>query len=160
MRLKRSFAAKVITDPVEALVRVVYGTGGALEACADTVGVSHQTLSKQLNEVDGNTISLRKAAAIETFLDSDALAECFAARRNGVFIKLPPADGGPGDLVAGYAKVLSAFAEASKDFSEAVADGRVTHAEVDRFQKHWREACQAGEQLVRAARVLAVEGPE
>jgi hypothetical protein len=156
MRVKRSFAVQVVTDPHEAVRRVVYGAG-TLEACAEAVGVSHQTLSKQLNEEDGAGLSLRRSAAIEAFMDSDALAECFAARRNGVFIKLPPADGGPGDLVAGYSKVLSAFAEASKDFSEAVADGRVTPAEVDRFQKHWREACQAGEQLVRAARALAVE---
>lgn len=154
MRIKRNFATKVITDPVEALVRVVYGTAGALEACADTVGVSHQTLSKQLNEADGTTVSLRKAAAIEAFMDSDALAECFAARRGGVFIKLPSLESSllPPELVQGYAKLVREFAEASAAFSDAVDDGSFSQPELDRFQKELRDVYRVGESLVQTAR--------
>lgn len=154
MRIKRTFAAKVVTDPNEALVHAVYARAGQLEACADTVGVSHQTLSKQLNEADGVGLSLRRAGAIERFLDSDALAECFAARRGGLFIKLPALEGGdlPAELVNGYSSLIGAFAEASKAFSEALADRRITPAELDRFQKDLRDVYAAGERLAQAAR--------
>lgn len=151
MRIKRSFAVQVVTDPVEALRRVVYG-GGALEACADAVGVSHQTLSKQLNEEDGNGPSLRRAAAIEQFMGSDALAECFAARRGGLFIKLPSLQAfAGGALVQDYAKFVSEFAEASKVFSDGMADGKLSRDEVLKFQKELRDVYTAGEQLVRDA---------
>ena len=103
MRNKRTFAVQLVTDPGEALRRMVYGIG-ALEASAETVGVSHQTLSKQLNEEDGAGLSLRRAAAIEKFLDSDLLAECFAARRAGIFIRLPTLEGP--DLPAGFTRGL------------------------------------------------------
>jgi hypothetical protein len=151
MRNKRSFAERVVTDPMEAVQRMVYGAG-ALEACADTLGVSHQTLSKQLNEVDGNGLALRKAAALEQFLDSDLIAECFAARRGGLFVKLPaiPAGADP-HFVAGYARLIDEFAQASHAFSEAVADGKISADEVERFRKELRDVTIAGEQLLRSA---------
>lgn len=152
MRVKRSFAVQVITDPMEAVRRMVYGTG-ALEACAGAVGVSHQTLSKQISEAEGNTLSLRRAAAIEQFMDSDAMAECFAARRGGIFVKLPQLpDGNDPAFMAGYSKLIGEFAEASKSFSEAVSDGSLTGAEVDRFEKEFRDVTIAAQQLVHAAR--------
>lgn len=152
MRVKRSFAVQVVTDPMEAVRRMVYG-GGALEACAGAVGVAHQTLSKQITEADGNTLSLRRAAALEQFMDSDELAECFAARRGGVFFRLPSlADGGDPAFMAGYSQLIGEFAEASKTFSEAVADGKLTVEEVDRFEKEFRDVTVAAQQLVRAAR--------
>lgn len=158
MRIKRTFAARLVTDPVEALRRVVYGSV-ALDACAESVGVSHQTLSKQLNEEDGNCPSLRRAAAIELFMDTDALAECFAARRGGIFLKLPALDRArqPEDLVNGWANFITEFADASRAFSEAVADNRITAAEVDKFHKELRDLTAAGEQLVMTARARVEE---
>src|SRR6185295_8123747 len=101
MRIKRDFAVQVVTDPMEALRRAVYGR---LEAVAEALGKTHQTVSKKLSEEDGNCLSLRQAAAVELFLDTDTLAECFAARRRGVFIKLPEvpstADAGIAGMVA------------------------------------------------------------
>jgi hypothetical protein len=152
MRNKRTFEAKVVTDPQEALQRMVYGPG-ALEACADAVGVSHQTLSKQINEVDGLGISLRRAAAIEQFLDSDGLAHCFAARRGGLFIKLPKLDKSAApEMVAGFAKLVSEFSDVSKAFSESMADGHMSAEEIARFENEAREVYMACEQLVQAAR--------
>lgn len=152
MRNKRTFAVQLVTDPGEAMRRMVYSVG-TLEACSDTVGVSHQTLSKQLNEEDGAGLSLRRAAAIEKFLDSDSLAECFAARRNGIFVKLPELEDAqlPPAVLRGFSTLVTAFAEASRDFSTAVEDGRFTQCELDRFRKDLQDVYKAGETLCRLA---------
>jgi hypothetical protein len=152
MRNKRTFEQKVVTDPHEALQRMVYGPG-ALEACAKAVGVSHQTLSKQINEVDGNDIGLRRSVAIQEFMDSDSLAHCFAAMRGGMFIKLPKVSAGAApEMVAGFAQLVSEFSDVSKAFSDSMADGHMSAAEIERFEKEAREVYMACEQLVQAAR--------
>jgi hypothetical protein len=158
MRNKRIFAVQVVTDPAEAMRRVVYGAG-ALEASSEAVGVSHQTLSKQLNEEDGAGLSLRRAAAIEQFMDSDALAECFAARRRGLFVKLPDLNAAdlPAAFVRGYGTLVTAFAAASRDFSAAVEDGRFTSEELERFRKDLQEVYKSGEMLVRLATASIAE---
>lgn len=151
MRIKHSFAARVVTDPVDALRRLVYGRG-ALEACAEAIGIAHQTLSKKLSEEDGNCPSLRQAAAIDQFMDTDALAECFAARRGGIFIKLPAVSGELEELVQAWSRLLKEQADAAGAFSDAIADRKITAAEVDRFEAELRDVTVAGQQLVRAAR--------
>lgn len=152
MRNKRVFATRVVTDPLEAIRRSVYGRG-ALEACADECGISHQLLSKQLNlEPGAGELWLSRAMRIESLLDTDALAECAAARRDGLFVKLPDVMLADAELIQGYSRLLTNFAEASRSFSAALADGKLTEAEVDDFQKHLRDVYTAGEQLVRAAR--------
>lgn len=156
MRNKRDFAVQVVTDAMEAVRRVVYGRG-ALQACAESLGISHQTLSKQLNEEEGTQLSVRKLLAIEAFMDTDAVAECFSARRGGVFVKLPDPGLGDAELLRQHARMAAAYAEASRAFSIAIADGKITAAEVDIFAKDLRELYAAGESLVQAARVR-VEG--
>ncbi len=160
MRNKRTFAVQLVSDPGEAMRRMVYGVG-ALEASADTVGVSHQTLSKQLNEEDGAGLSLRRAAAIEKFMDSDALAECFATRRGGLFIKLPTLHGTelPAAFTRGFGVLVTAFAEASRDFGAAVDDGRFTREELERFRKDLHEMYKAGETLCRLAAASIEQKP-
>ncbi len=156
MRNKRTFEVQVVTDPYEALRRAIYGPG-VLEACAESVGVSHQTLSKQVNEIDGCGLSLRRAVALEQFIDTDALAECFAARRGGIFLKLKSVSGTLPELAAGWSKLLKEQAEAAAAFSDAVADGKVTAAEVNRFEAELRDVAVAGQHLVLAARARIVE---
>lgn len=162
MRVKRAFATQVVIDPSDAMRRMVYGVG-ALEACAATVGVSHQTLSKQLNEEEGNCLSLRRASAIELFMDSDLLAECFAARRGGLFIKLPVIqasdDAGIAGLLALYSRMVQEFSESSEAFSASMKDGRLDAVEVDRIKKEIRDLYTAGEQFVAAAEVLVRAKP-
>lgn len=158
MRNKRSFAVQVVTDAMEALRRVVYGRG-CLEACADNLAITHQTLSKQLNEEEGTSFSVKKLQSLEQFLDADAIAECFAARRGGVFIKLPPIDTTllPEEMTRGWALLIAEFAASSKAFSDMVADGRIAKAELDRFHAELRDFYAAGERLVETlrARMLA-----
>lgn len=162
MRVKHVFAPEVVTDPMEALRREVYGRG-ALEACAEAIGKSHQTVSKKLHEEEGNCFSLRQAMAIEQFLETDALAECFAARRGGVFIRLPkvPASAASGvsGLVALYSELVQAFSESSAAFSTSLKDGNVDLAEVERVHKELRDVYTCGEQLVAAAKVIAEKKP-
>lgn len=157
MYKQHHFEEKVVTDPVEAVSRIVY-VSGKLYAAALAVGVSHATLSRQLAD-DDTHLPVRRAFAIADFLDSDVLAECAAARRNGLFVKLPKIEsGGPGVLLDGFARLTREFSESTSAFAEMVADGRVEHAEVDRFEKELHEFYVAGEMLVRAAR--SIEEPD
>lgn len=158
MRNKRVFAVKVETDPHEALLRAVYERG-ALEASAQAIGVSHQTLSKKLNELDGQSLSLRKATAINDFLDPGVLARTFAARAHGVFVQLPEAHKPEvlDDLHRGFAKFVQEFAESTAAFSALVRDGRVTQPELDRFHKEFADVVVAGEQLLTVAQAMVRE---
>jgi len=159
MRVTHVFAPKVVTDPVEALRRAVFDRH-ALEACAQAIGVSHQTLSKYFNADEEAQISLLRAAAIEQFLGTDALAECFAARRGGVFLKLPAAKAGAqSPSMVRFAALVKEFGEAVKAFGEAEDDQRVEPAEVDRFEKELRDVYTAGAQVVAALRLEQGEGP-
>ena len=150
MRVTHVFAPGVVTDPVEALRRVVYD-GHALDACAQAIGVSHQTLSKFFNPDEEAQLSMRRGAAIEQFMGTDALAECFAARRGGLFVKLP-AVGAASDApaIAQFSDLLREFSEAAREFSATVGDGKVEQAEVDRFRKELRDVYMAGERAVEA----------
>lgn len=156
MHTKHEFAPHVITDPVEAVRAVVYGRH-ALEACAKAVGVSHQVLSRQLNAEDDSThLPAQRAAAIADFMDSDALAECHAARRGGLFVKLPPVPAsGERELTASFAKLVREFSEVAQAFSKAVTDGSVFADEVDVLEKELRDVYATGEVLVRVARAKA-----
>lgn len=158
MRVTHQFAPQVVRDPVEALRRAIYDRH-ALEAAAMAIGVSHQTLSKKLNPDEEAQLSLRQAAAIEAFLDTDALAECHAARRHGVFVKLPAAQQGPdaGRLTGDFARLVREFGETSEAFSSMVGDGQVTAAEVDRLEKELQDVIKAGLRLVRDARAMQTE---
>lgn len=152
MRVVHHFAPKVVTDPVEALRREVYDRH-ALDACAQAVGVSHQTLSKQLNPDEEAQLSLRRAAAIEGFLDTDALAVCFAARRGGVFYKLPKVDTAGGVLNERFAHLLKEFGDTVQAFSDGVGnDGRLDKPEVDRLEKEGQEVIAEIVRLVSVAR--------
>ena len=151
MRNKRVFPVRVITDPVEALQAAVYGRT-ALDACAQAVGVSNQTLSKQLNEVDGLHLSLRRAVAIDRFLGEATLARSFAAASGGVFVPLPERGIPARSLTYGWAKLVSEFAQASQAYAEALADERMTPEEVDRFEAELRDVTVEGMALVQAAR--------
>lgn len=158
MRIKREFAVAVVTDPMEVVRREVYGRG-ALEAFAESLGKSHQTVSKQINEQDGNCLRLREAVAFEAFFDTDALAECFAARRRGVFIRLPEApqgaDAGVAGMVAIFSRLVQEFSQSSAAFSDSLQDGRIELAEVERLEKELRDVYAAGAQLVVAGRAMA-----
>jgi hypothetical protein len=153
MRKTYEFAVKVITDPEEALRRVVYDSH-ALEACAQAIGVSHQTLSKKFNPEELAELSLRQAAAIEQFMKTDALADCFAARAGGVFLKTPTVeDKDPNaNVVADYGKVVKEFAEANSAFAEMLADNTIGADEVDKLEKEMRDVFVRGLLLVRHAR--------
>jgi hypothetical protein len=160
MRVAHHFAPKVVTDPVEALRRVVYDHH-ALEACAQAVGVSHQTLSKQLNPDEESQVSLRRAAALEGFLDTDALAMCFAARRGGVFYKLPQVQPGVGVLNERFAVLLREFGQAVQAFSDGMGnDGHLDTTEVDRLEMEGQEVIAEIVRLVSVARAELVRRGE
>lgn len=130
---------------------MVYGAA-KLDAAAKLLGISNQTLSKDLNQVDNNGLWISRAASLEEFFDSDGLAECFAARRGGLFVKLPsvPEGADPG-VVQRYSQVVKEFAEFSAAIGDALGDGKLDAAEVRKFQKELRDVYTAGEHLVREA---------
>lgn len=156
MRVKRDFAPKVVTDPVEAVRRMVYDAT-ALDACAQAIGVSHQTLSKKLNPDEDAQLSLRQAAAIEQFMDSDALAECFAARRGKLLVSVPKFDGVTDqELLQLSGRHLQELGEFSAVLSNALANDKTIDAvELGRIEKEYREAAGAFAALMERARTLA-----
>jgi hypothetical protein len=161
MRVKHVFAPKVVTDPNEAVRRMVLDAH-ALEACAQAIGVSHQTLSKKLNPDEDAQLSLRQAAAIEQFLESDGLAECFAARRGKLLVTLPNFDGVTDqELLQLSGKHLQELGEFSAALSNALSNDKTIDAdELDRIEKEYREAAGAFAALMARARALARQGPK
>ncbi len=155
MRVKHSFAPGVVTDPTEAIRRAVYDAA-ALEACAQAVGISHQTLSKKLNPDEEAQLSLRQAAAIEQFLDTDILAECFAARRGKLLVDLPTFEGLPDkelfELSARHLQELGDFATVLQGALRD--DKRIDAGELARIEKEYREAAGAFAALMERARAL------
>ena len=153
MRNKPDRAVEVVTDPLRALAREVHRRQW-LEACAESEGISHQTLSKQLHPEEGEPgIALRRAARLQAFMQTSILAECFAARSDGLFVPLPPVQaGGDVRVLQRYAALVKEFSEFSAAFSDAVADGSVDRVDLERFRKELRDVYTAGEQLVLEAR--------
>lgn len=158
MRVKHVFAPRVVTDPNEALRRMVYDAG-ALEACAQAIGCSHQTLSKKLNPDEEAQPSLGQAAAIEQFLDSDALAECFAARRGKLLVSVPQFDGVPDhELLDLSAKHLKELGDFSAMLSKALqGDRQIDAGELASIEKEYREAAGAFAALMARARAMVAE---
>jgi len=156
MNKRHVFADKVVVDPLEAVRRIVYDAH-ALDAAALAVGVSHTTLSRQLSD-DDTHLPVRRAFAIADFLDSDVLAECAAARRGGVFVKLPACPSNAvSELLEGFAQLTQEFSQAASEFAQMVADGRVEPEEVDRFEKALHGLYSQGEQLKLIAREREVK---
>lgn len=156
MRVKHIFAPRVVLDPDEALRRAVYDAG-ALEACAQAIGVSHQTLSKKLNPEEEAQTSLRQAAAIEQFLDTDALAECFAARRGKLLVTLPTFNGLPDqELFELSARHLQELGDFATVLQRALAgDKKIDAAELEVIEKEYRETAGAFAALMARARAMA-----
>jgi hypothetical protein len=156
MNKRHDFAQKVVTDPLEAVRRIVYDAR-KLDAAALAVGVSHTTLSRQLADEDTH-LPVRRAFAIADFLDSDVLAECSAARRGGVFVKLPASESKAfTELLEGFASLTHEFSHAAHEFAAMVSDGRIEPDEVDRFEKALHEVYAHGEQLKLVARARQVK---
>ncbi len=155
MNKKKIFPERVHTCPLEAIREAVYKPH-ALEACAAATGVTTKTLSMQLND-EGSHLSVLRSAAIEKFLDTDVLAECHAARRGGIFIKLPASiDDGVEELRTEFSVFIKEFGETSLAFSEMVADGKIEAHEVDRFEREAREMWAQTERMIRLSRLKIV----
>ena len=151
MRKTHHFAHRVVIDPVEAIKSEIYGHH-ALEACARAIGVSHQLLSRQLNDDEHTALSLRRGAALADFLDTDALALCLAARRGGVFVKLPSAEAAhASDVVAEFSRVVKEFSDVGQATAKATADGSIKQAEVDELRKEAHDLWAAMERLLYVA---------
>lgn len=147
MRKNHDFAPALVTEPVEAIRRVIYDSH-ALEASAQAIGLSHQTLSKKLNPDEEAQLSARQLAALEQFLDTDALAECFSARRGGVFVKMPAAGDQSDKLLEDFRRLAQAFGRSTDDFCSVVADGKVTLAEFEKLRMSLHAVFVAGERLI------------
>ena len=151
MRKTHHFPVRVVTDPVEAIKAEVYGRH-ALEASALAIGISNQLLSRQLNDDELTSLSARRAAAVADFLDTDALAHCHAARRGGVFVKLPTAQAAHAtDVVAEFSRVVKEFSDVGQATAKATADGSIRQVEVDEMRKEARELWAAMERLLYVA---------
>lgn len=156
MRVKHHFAPGVVIDPVEAIRRVIYDRG-ALEAAAQAIGVSHQTLSKQLNPEEEAQLSARRLAALEQFMDTDAVAECFAARRGKLLIDVPRMDGlGDQALFELSARHLQELGDFATELQRALhGDRKIDDAELATIEKEYREAASAFAALMARARAMA-----
>lgn len=58
-------------------------------------------------------------------------------------------------LLETYTRLMAELGDFSREFHAALADGRLTHAEIDRMQAEMLEFMAAGEALVLRARAIA-----
>lgn len=58
-------------------------------------------------------------------------------------------------LLETYTRLMSELGDFSREFHAALADGRITNAEIDRMEEEMREFMAAGEQLMQRARQIA-----
>lgn len=58
-------------------------------------------------------------------------------------------------LLETYTRLMAELGDFSREFHAALADGQLSHAEIDRMQDEMMEFMAAGEQLMQRARAIA-----
>ena len=155
MRIKRNFPTEVVRCGLEAIRRLVDGKG--IERTARALGITNQTLGKQLDPHDDTThLTVLRAQAIADMYDSDCIADAEAARRGGIFIHTPDLSGvSDVEILTQYTRMMSEFGDFSHVLEKALADGKIDHLEFTRLELEMHHCIAAGAELVQRLRGMA-----
>lgn len=155
MRIKRNFPQEVVRCGLEAIRRLVDANG--IEKTAVRLGITNQTLGKQLDPHDDTThLTVLRAQAIADMYDSDCLAHAEAARRGGIFIPTPDLSGTSDvEVLTQYTRMMREFGEFSAVLETSLADGQIAPQEFQRLEKEMHDCIAAGAELVQRLRGMA-----
>ena len=155
MRIKHHFPQEVVRCGLEAIRRLVDARG--IETTARALGITHQTLGKQLDpHEDATHLTVLRAQAIAAMYDSDCLAHAEAARRGGIFIPTPDLSGTSDvEVLTQYTRMMREFGEFSAVLEKSLSDGKIEPDEFQRLEKEMHDRIAAGAELVQRLRGMA-----
>ena len=155
MRIKRNFPQEVVRCGLEAIRRLVDAHG--IEKTARVLGITNQTLGKQLDPHDDTThLTVLRAQAIADMYDSDCLAHAECARRGGIFVHTPDLSGvSDVEILTQYTRMMKELGEFSTVLESSLEDGKINADEFQRLEKEMHECIAAGAELVQRLRGMA-----
>lgn len=134
---------------MDAAYRLAHGYPGGIPALAARMGKSANTLQHECNpNTTGHKLGLADAALMTALSGDPSIAQALARAARGVFVQLPT-DGSVSDeaLLEQFATLVQDFGQVGASMNEALADGRVTPREFERFASTVDAMCAAAVQL-------------
>lgn len=130
-------------------------SGLSAEAIADLVGKKYKTLMSELARHDGHKPDMDLLPALVQATESDAPLKHLARACDCLFVRVPDAGAEGHPLTAQLAETVKEFGELMATMGEALADGRIEHAEARRIARDGHDVMAAVMAVIRLAEQAA-----
>jgi hypothetical protein len=129
-------------------------SGLAAHTVAELAGyATYNTLMSEISGQPGHKLGADKLLPLMDACASDAPLEFLARERGGVFIRIPEAASGSGELAKTLADSVREFSEFMQETALSIADGQIPRDQFDRITKEGMEAVEAIMAMLKLARV-------
>ena len=131
---------------LDAAYRLAHAYPGGVRALAARMERNSNTLAHELNpNMPTHKLGLGDAALMTALSGDASIAEAMARAAGGVFVRLPASSQASDEaLLEQFATLVQDFGAVGASMNEALADGRVTPREFERFAATVDEMCAAG----------------
>lgn len=130
-------------------------SGLSAEAIADLVGKKYKTLMSELARHDGHKPDMDLLPALVQATESAAPLKHLARACDCLFVRVPDAGAEGHPLTAQLAETVKEFGELMATMGEALADGRIEHAEARRIARDGHDVMAAVMAVIRLAEQAA-----
>lgn len=141
----------------DAAYHTVHDYPGGAPSLAPRLGIkSPRVLDNKVNQnCETHHLTLAEAVKLVDFTGDLRILEAMAERVGQLLLPLPQLDlVSDTALLETYTNLFKEVGEFSAVFHDALADGRITRAEIDRMRKEMHDSFRAGEELLARAEAL------
>jgi hypothetical protein len=120
---------------------------------ADLLGKPYSTLMSELSRQEGHKLGADMVLPILRITGSDLPLHFLSRESGGVFLRLPEAAKGGGELAHTLATSAKEYAEFMQEAAASISDGKIPADQLARISKEGQEAVEAIMAMLRLARV-------
>ncbi|MDR2891572.1 MAG: transcriptional regulator [Deltaproteobacteria bacterium] len=114
---------------------------------------NYNTCMSEVSAQAGHKLGVDKLLALMDACGSDAPVEFLARERGGVFIRIPEAAEGSGELAKTLASSVHEFSEFMQETAASISDGQIPKDQLERITKEGQDAIEAICAMTKLARV-------
>ena len=154
--MSRNFAAKAYPSLTAVCHQMALRAPSGLDTAtiADLSGyTNYNTMMSELSAQPGHKLGADKLLALMDACASDAPIEFLARERGGMFIHMPEAAAGGGELARTLADSVLEFSEFMSETATSISDGQIPRDQLDRMTKEGFEAVESIMAMLKLARV-------